>query len=101
MFLDAKQDIPIKQNPVVEEEKKESHMPPPQQAMIFEECPICYESFDGTEVISLSNCGHMFHQECVDYYLENDIKSVKCPLMCPEASCKQAVSESDMKKCLS
>ena len=29
--------------------------------MEYNECPICYDSFDGYEVITLTSCGHMFH----------------------------------------
>jgi hypothetical protein len=29
--------------------------------MVYNECPICYDSFEGYEVITLTACGHMFH----------------------------------------
>jgi hypothetical protein len=43
----------------VEEIKEESKIE--EVEMQYDECPICYESYEGTEVISLTSCGHMFH----------------------------------------
>lgn len=44
-----------------------------------EMCSICLVEFDKREVVSrLSRCGHVFHQECIDRWI--DCNHFTCPL---------------------
>ena len=46
---------------------------------IYEDCDkciICQENFDYGEKVKLLNCGHVFHQECIEPWL---FKEKKCP----------------------
>lgn len=50
-----------------------------------EQCPICIEEWVPSEVAKLLPCGHKFHQECIQGWLQ---KSTLCPICkadaCPE-----------------
>ena len=40
-------------------------------------CSICQDEIDKNTIIRRMNCGHKFHQECADKWLETN---AKCPL---------------------
>ena len=40
-------------------------------------CPICQDKIDTNIIIRKLDCGHKFHQECVDKWLETN---AKCPV---------------------
>ena len=35
-----------------------------------EECPICFSSFDQADLLRKLDCGHPFHQPCIDHWLK-------------------------------
>ena len=41
------------------------------------ECTICLETYNQGDLVKTIDCGHMFHQQCIDTWL---ISSLKCPL---------------------
>lgn len=56
---------------------------------IEETCPICLDD-TYTNWVSLKVCGHNFHQECIDLWLE---KHTTCPICVREVSDARNVTE--------
>ena len=50
-------------------------------------CAICMNDFDENENVRLLQCGHYFHANCVDQWLE---RSESCPL------CRQSIVGSNL-----
>ena len=47
------------------------------QGELLNECSICLENFDVGQKISELSCGHLFHKECVEQWMQNNHN---CPL---------------------
>ena len=51
-------------------------------------CPICYEEF-GLDATDMLNCGHTFHQQCIQETMKVYVSENKMNLLvCPEAACR-------------
>ncbi len=48
----------------------------------------------------MSECDHIYHSECMKSYLQSEISSSKCPLICPDTQCKVEMVTVDLKKVL-
>lgn len=42
------------------------------------ECAICLEQFNAGDAIKIMDCGHYYHQECIDEWLEKGGDCAKC-----------------------
>ena len=42
------------------------------------ECAICLEFFDAGEYVRVLDCGHYYHQKCVDTWLQREKQCPKC-----------------------
>lgn len=62
------------------------------------ECDICFDQIDSSEIISLDNCKHLYHLQCLLQHFENMIEERKLPLDCP--SCRIEVTTTDVRKFL-
>ena len=65
-------------------------------------CKICYMDVDlGAEgeesTFLLSNCEHMFHQVCLNQYVEHEIGNGGFPINCAEDGCKKEIAFHDIK----
>lgn len=40
----------------------------------------------------LKNCGHVFHENCLEDYCKIQIESRKFPILCPEDKCKMEIN---------
>jgi hypothetical protein len=62
---------PIKKKKEKEEEEEEADV-----------CPICHENLDnGQLTISLTNCGHIFHEDCIKAWMNTEYaNSEECPM---------------------
>jgi uncharacterized CHY-type Zn-finger protein len=51
-------------------------------------CPICHENLDnGQLTISLTNCGHIFHEDCIKAWMNTEYaNSEECPM------CKKTIN---------
>ncbi|XP_047333087.1 RING-H2 finger protein ATL16-like [Impatiens glandulifera] len=50
----------------------------PKDGIIFKECAVCLNEFHpGEKLRALPNCGHLFHVDCIDVWLQGNIN---CPL---------------------
>ena len=44
------------------------------------ECSICIEQFQSNDTILASECGHVFHEACIAYWLDESVHSIgDCP----------------------
>jgi hypothetical protein len=55
-------------------------------------CEICYDIIEVAEIYPLQQCGHLFHQECIQEYLQTEILDSKFPLKCPFIDCAHELS---------
>lgn len=63
------------------------------------DCKICYDTIEReTDALELRVCNHEYHKECAKRYLESEISQSKCPIVCPEPSCKKEIAIRDMIK---
>ncbi len=51
-------------------------------------CAVCYEEFDEHNCYPLETCDHVFHNDCLQQFLNNEISNSKFPIHCPDAGCK-------------
>lgn len=49
----------------------------------------------------LSSCQHFYHKECLQSYLKWQLDTASIPFICPDASCKQEISERNINELLS
>ena len=64
------------------------------------ECTVCFEAFEDETIFILSNCGHVFHKECMKSYLSAELESGKGTLICPALKCKVELPTRDIKSIL-
>jgi hypothetical protein len=58
------------------------------QVSVSQDCPICYDSLDQTELLFPLSCGHSFHIACVNTHLAVALDSSQVPITCPVADCR-------------
>jgi len=51
--------------------------------------------------VPLTDCVHIFHQECLQDYCDNSISELKLDITCPEAGCGKLMTQYDLKQVLS
>ncbi|KAL0430716.1 UNVERIFIED_CONTAM: RING-H2 finger protein ATL8 [Sesamum radiatum] len=62
------------------------------------ECAICLAEYaDGDEVRVLPQCGHRFHRQCVDTWLESHSSCPSCRQILVESRCQKCAAESERK----
>ena len=83
---------------LMDEEQKEKEKIADDQ--IKADCPICLDSLFSQEVFPLSNCTHLFHVECLETYIIEEIKKRSFPIKCPHPDCKQEIMEDEVKDSL-
>ena len=44
----------------------------------YESCTICRENFEENSIVRKLNCGHIFHLNCIDEWLESNIRCPVC-----------------------
>ena len=42
-------------------------------------CPICYDIMDDN-IMKLTNCNHMYHQDCIMKWIERTYPIISCPI---------------------
>eukprot|EP00825_Cyclidium_porcatum_P010925 TRINITY_DN15579_c0_g1_i2.p2 TRINITY_DN15579_c0_g1~~TRINITY_DN15579_c0_g1_i2.p2 ORF type:complete len:153 (+),score=31.60 TRINITY_DN15579_c0_g1_i2:112-570(+) len=47
------------------------------QQQISQQCSICLQEFEQSQIIKVLFCNHQFHQKCIDIWLD---QSILCPL---------------------
>ena len=69
----------IVSKPVSSPIKKEKRKEEEEEADV---CPICHENLDnGQLTISLTNCGHVFHEDCIKAWMNTEYaNSEECPM---------------------
>lgn len=67
-------------------------------------CAICYRSVDETEedgseiqMYALENCGHIFHNKCLETYFNQQLLSRKFVFLCPDVVCSHDVDHTDIR----
>ncbi len=61
---------------------------------------MCLQTYE-KDLCMLSNCGHVFHKECLKSFFEVEIANSKYPIQCPLPNCKINFSARDMNTFLS
>jgi len=82
---------------LIEEEEKQRDQ---QDEAMEGDCPICLDSLFSQAVFPLSNCGHLFHIDCLETYVIEEIKKRTFPIKCPNPDCKAEIPEDDVKDTL-
>lgn len=59
-------------------------------------CKICYTEIEIKDLNPL-DCGHFYHEECLEQYLTLKITEKDFPLVCPDLECKKEINPSDLK----
>ena len=70
------------------------------QGSVKTDCPICLDNLFSQDVFPLSNCEHLFHIECLESYIIEEIKKRTFPIRCPQPGCKQEIAEDEVKDAL-
>ncbi|KAJ7296795.1 hypothetical protein O6H91_Y098800 [Diphasiastrum complanatum] len=52
-----------------------------------QQCSICLDDKDGSEMFTVSSCCHKFCRSCVVRHAEVKIKASQVPVLCPEPNC--------------
>jgi hypothetical protein len=60
-------------------------------------CKICLTDIDFDTNLNPLDCGHAFHGECLEEYLNGKIFEKSFPLICPEEECKALIHPTDLK----
>ncbi|CAI2362513.1 unnamed protein product [Moneuplotes crassus] len=63
---------------------------------ILPECPICLDNIKSIDLIT-TECGHMFHTECMEMHCKSEIDSKSLPIKCPLQKCRKAVHSSQVR----
>ncbi|TNV81178.1 hypothetical protein FGO68_gene322 [Halteria grandinella] len=58
------------------------------------DCKICLMDIEQQDAFPLTQCGHMYHFECIQQYLQSQIKDRKYPILCPIKECKKEIDHS-------
>ena len=61
------------------------------------ECPICLEPLFSLQTLPFKNCIDIFHVECLDNYIKEEIEKRAFPIHCPNPECKAEIDISDIK----
>jgi len=67
---------------------------------VFFDCPVCLEThlqrFRGYQ---LGSCGHLFCRECLNGYIQSQLKDKNVTLVCPENKCAAKIQFLDVRAC--
>lgn len=59
-------------------------------------CPVCFEEYAEENIYPLSSCEHIFHEDCLKYYLEAKIKEQAPKIVCPQDGCGVEMGVGDL-----
>lgn len=72
---------------------REDRMAEDEDAM---KCPVCFEEYADDNIFPLSTCEHVFHEDCLKYYLEAKIKEQAPKVPCPQDGCGIEMAVGDL-----
>ncbi|KAL4439318.1 hypothetical protein ABPG74_016981 [Tetrahymena malaccensis] len=62
-------------------------------------CKLCYDSTDSEEFF-FAECNHIFHQQCIAQYLNDQISQENISLKCPHTDCYYQIPQTNLKEIL-
>jgi len=60
------------------------------------DCPICIENLLSKDTLGLKNCIHVYHIECLETQIAQNIKDRRFPIRCPIPACRKEISFGDI-----
>jgi len=90
-----------KNNQKKEEEKREKDISKEEKELQDKlreqkDCPICIENLFTKDFLPLKQCPHVYHIECLETQIVQNIKDRRFPIVCPILDCKKEINFGDI-----
>mmetsp|Transcript_32702 Transcript_32702/g.56893 ORF Transcript_32702/g.56893 Transcript_32702/m.56893 type:complete len:334 (+) Transcript_32702:5508-6509(+) len=72
-----------------------------EQPKITNFCQACFRAIDDSNLVTLDNCSHNYHESCIAYHLETQIESHQHPVTCPSKSCFTMLNTEEVRRVVS